>query len=158
MRTDSQRKLIFGLAIGGLAVWAGIMYWPPAESRAASTPTISAIKTLRDVPRDMEDIEQPAPPVWADDAGSVPWPANPFFRERPAVAQEAEAVDVFSPASGVDYVLTAILSGEPPMAMIDGRLVGVGDKLGDQTIIIGIDGSTVTIREPDQTRVLRLPK
>ena len=43
-----------------------------------------------------------------------------------------------------------------PTAMIDGRLLQVGERIGERTVI-GIDHQGVTLRGPDGTARLRLP-
>ncbi|MBN2445598.1 MAG: hypothetical protein JXO22_02660, partial [Phycisphaerae bacterium] len=57
-----------------------------------------------------------------------------------------------------DYRLSAILGGTRPLAMIDDRFVGIGDTLADDVTIAAIDEFTVTLRDRDRTRVLRLPE
>jgi hypothetical protein len=55
-------------------------------------------------------------------------------------------------------VLTATVSGERPLAMINGRVLSVGNRLEDGSIITGIDEYAVRLRGSQGPWILRLPE
>jgi hypothetical protein len=85
------------------------------------------------------------------------WPPDPFrrleqtgslrlLRPEPTEARQTGAL-----------ILSGIISGSSPLAMIDGRVVTVGDRLGQGAVVITIDDDSVTLQTPKGTRILRLP-
>ena len=79
------------------------------------------------------------------------WPRNPFANLRP---QEPVVVDVAAPITVPDadpVVATILYSADRRLAMVDGRIVRVGDRLGDATIV-DIVPNAVIIESPDRGR------
>jgi hypothetical protein len=82
------------------------------------------------------------------------WPRNPFANLRP---QEPAVVDAVAPerpsaVPKADPVVATILySTDRRLAMVDGRIVRVGDRLGDATIV-DIVPNAVIIESPDRGR------
>ena len=89
---------------------------------------------------------------------AAPWPADPFFRDVATRKHGGNSGDVHTPASRADqpYVLSATISGERPLAMINGTVLAVGDRLGDGSTITAIDNCAVTLQGPQGPWVLEL--
>lgn len=170
MRSKRLRSLALGGAITALAVWTGLTYWPPASSEAATDDETLLEDALEELPEDSgEETETAAvsPPAdhWEELTAAAPrvWPPDPFFRSAPAQpaadpgAAPTTRPDAAAAAQPAPFALSAILGGEPPLALIDGRVVGVGDTLAEGVTIVAIDDLSVTIAEGARIYVLRLP-
>jgi hypothetical protein len=85
------------------------------------------------------------------------WPPDPFSR---AAAQPAADSAVDTIRSGGDgelrCVLNGIISGDPPLAMINGMVVALDDRLADGTVVTSIGPDSVTLERPTGTQVLGL--
>jgi hypothetical protein len=55
-------------------------------------------------------------------------------------------------------VLNGVLSGTKPLAMINGLVVTVGDRLADGSVITAIDSRSVTLQGPQGPWTLELAK
>lgn len=95
------------------------------------------------------------------DSLRLPVPArlvrNPFA-DGPAdlvyAAAAGPALPAPAPGAGPPLRCSAvILGGEAAAAIIDGRLVNLGDELGDYRVV-AINAEGVTLRSPERTRVL----
>jgi len=159
MKSSDRRKLIMGCAIGGLGIWIGISRLAPGggpDSAAAATSEADEFEI------DPNAATRPAlaPDVLAAqrELADAEWPANPFFRRAAGAAgglQESEN-PVDQDERGL-FVLNAIISGAAPRAMINGRVVTVGNRLDDGSVITAIDAFEITIEGPCGASVLRLP-
>lgn len=163
MNYSCRRKLFMGIGLLALAVWAGITYWPPTASLAADGGAAEesegtyADLTLEDT---LDSSETSAGPEAGSAAhGPTSWPVDPFFKS----GQDEETADADEQAhaagcASAGYRLSAILAGAEPMAIIDGRVVGVGADLGEGTRVIVIEASSVTLQESNRTVILTLPE
>jgi len=162
MSRSSLRKLILGAAIAALSVWYAIdTFLPtagPAKARAARA----------DVAKIPEIAEEPPPAAASTipetelaerrSLAAAPWPADPFFRTAAPRQHGGETGHEQAPASRANqpYVLSATISGERPLAMINGTVLTVGDRLGDGSTITAIDNYAVTLQGSQGSWVLEL--
>ena len=166
MKSSGTRHLIMGGAILALVVWAGITYWPPKASMASGSAGsmdadagLAALEAALDDTADTPGDNEATSPAAAHSGG--PWPTDPFFRSVPEDLTAAEQPTDASPplpAPAMVYELGAIMAGAQPMALINGRVVGIGDHLANDVVVVAIDSFTVTVREPNGPRVLKLPE
>jgi hypothetical protein len=158
MTRSDRRKLVFGGLIVGLASWYGLSPWldnpVPARAQAASVDTAD--------PNDSEELftwalVEPSTPV-RQQPGDVTgeWPDNPFFGAQPASSQREADTSSASPAEAARFVLNAILSSAEPLAMINGQVYAVGDRLADGSEIVAIGTSSVTLHGPHGKWTLEL--
>lgn len=96
------------------------------------------------------------PPSWM----GATWPPDPFQRRSDVLTgptvESAPAV-----AAALDkppFVLNATMVGVVPMALVDGRPVGLGEIVGDGWEVTEIDAVSVTLRGRSGSLVLRLPE
>ena len=77
----------------------------------------------------------PAPEVALDRLPT--WSRNPFVSTEPAPAAPAPIVEAALPEPEPDLVVGAILTSPdlPPRAMVNGKRVRVGDRIGSVTIV-----------------------
>jgi hypothetical protein len=162
MSRSSLRKLILVGAIAALSAWLAIdTFLPaagPAQARAA-TPDVARIpeivgELLPEAASTIPEAELAERRLLA----AAPWPADPFFRTATTRKHGGETRHEQAPASGANrpYVLSATVSGERPLAMINGTVLSVGDRLGDGSTITAIDNYAVTLQGPQGPWVLEL--
>ena len=162
MNSNRLRKVVMGGLIAALAGWYGLTQWPPAASLAA---TEEDAVELEDTFEQLVAAQNTSESARASSAlggnrAALPWPADPFFRlveNRETVAADDEETPQVIPDKPT-YSLTAIIGGLSPLAMINGRVVSVGDLLTDSVTVVAIDDLSVTLREPSGIRVLELPE
>jgi hypothetical protein len=109
---------------------------PPGGAPAASGPLDPAqVKPLPDVELDR-----------------LPgWPRNPFANLQPQEPVVVEAAAPILVPEADPVVATILYSTDRRLAMVDGRIVRVGDKVGDATIV-DIVPNAVIIESPDRGR------
>jgi hypothetical protein len=159
MNRSNLRKLILGGAIAALGVWYVLGQLLPGIGPAkagAATVDAAAVCEVADeslalvVSTDAPELDQRRL------LAAAPWPANPFFRaaagEPEAHRQGRAAVSATEPR----YALTATLSGEQPLAMINGEVLSIGDRLGDGSTITAINDWAVSLQGPHGPWILRL--
>jgi hypothetical protein len=84
------------------------------------------------------------------------WPADPFWRpDQPEPAEPVQA-DPGAPAENTPLKLTAVINGPAPLAMINGRVVAVGDHVLDGVVVTAIGDNWVTLQVPDGEKTLTL--
>ena len=86
------------------------------------------------------------------------WPADPFWRPGQAEPAQSVQTDLGTPGKDTLLTLTGIISGPAPLAMINGRVVAVGDHVLDGVIVTAIDDNSVTLQTPDGKKTLTLPE
>jgi len=84
------------------------------------------------------------------------WPRDPFFRFADPGAGEETRAGPADPRPTARFALSAVLSGSPPLALINGRVVAVGDRLADGSIVVAIDADSVTLEGSQGSWTLRL--
>jgi len=153
-----QRHLVAALALlVGSIIYNVWVFTRPASgtSRAgdavdtfAGAPPPSGGAPAASVPLDPAQLE-PLPDVKLDRLPD--WPRNPFSNLRPA---EPVVVDVAAPIIVPDadpVVATILYSADRRLAMVDGRVVRIGDRLGDLTIV-DIVPNAVVVESRDRGR------
>ena len=163
MMNSSQGRQMIGITlIAALAVYAAVVYWPPKRS-VADDGMVGEVAEVLDELATL-DLDPNAPLLSSHTAApgasaAGAWPADPFHG-RVSVARQVADVIVNEPnyMPARVYNLSAIMGGTNPLAMIDGRLVGVGDTLAGDVTVAAIDEFTVTLRGPHGSRVLKLPQ
>lgn len=163
MKAENYRKLVFGGAIAGLGAWVGLAHLlpgtGPAEVWAKSTEPQEIGETLAALSESMPSASQ----TMADEqpaAAAVAWPADPFFRSGAWSQYDRQTQAQPSELSGGQpgFVLNAVLSGTKPLAIINGLVVTVGDRLADGSVITALDSRSVTLQGPQGTWTLELAK
>ncbi len=158
MSRDRLRKLVLGGAVAVLGAWIVLpRVWSglgPTTAQAA--PTEASV----DEPNAAAAVPEGAPVEYVADLAewvSAPWPDDPF-RVTPTTAEDDQPkVDAASPAA-YRPVLSAILSGATPQALIDGQVFKVGDRLADGSVIAAIEDLRVTLQGPQGPWLLELPE
>lgn len=161
MGHSSLRKLILGGAIAALGAWYAIDTFLPGAGPAkagAATADVAKIPEIGDEP--LPAVASRIPEAELAERrllSAAPWPANPFFRAGTR-KRGGEHGHEHTPASGTEqrYVLSATISGEKPLAMINGTVLSMGDRLGDGSMITAIDDYAVTLQGPQGPWVLEL--
>ena len=156
MSPDAYRKLILGGAIVVLGSWYGVSDLlsgaRPAQATAATGEALDAVQTLRAgasfaalpeaVERELKELKP------------LPWPTDPFFR---GASHTLAKHDVIAPGAGENRtVLNGIIRGDPPLAMINGTIVAVGDRLADGSVVTAVNGLSVCLDGPNGPRILEL--
>ncbi|MGD8451482.1 MAG: hypothetical protein PVJ57_06660 [Phycisphaerae bacterium] len=164
MRAEQWRKLVFGVLVVALGAWYGLTQWPPATSSATPAgPAVALDDELGSLVAADGCSTDDAAPVGDSLAEIVAqvtdWPADPFYRAAsPAEDYTVPTEPVVSEVpTTCAYTLTGIIAGDNPLAMLNGRPVGLGDVLADGVTVIAIDDTSVTIREPGGTYTVKLP-
>ncbi len=156
---SNRRTLFMGVAIAGLAAWVGITYWPPRASQAAPAQDITAGSLQRrlELPEEIvsmlrafEGSEQAVPHAWP----TSPFTNQPSGAERPA----APPTERPAPARPGSYQLAAILSGAQPMALINGRVVRIGEAIDQYATLVAVDEQQVLLEIREEHFVLTLPQ
>ena len=105
-----------------------------ANEQPAAVPTASG-----GAARPIDPTTVPAPPDVALDR--LPqWPRNPFAPVAPIVTDEPQpivpVVDTAAPPAQPDVVVATIMkTSKGPLAMVNGRTVSIGDRVGEETVV-----------------------
>ena len=160
MRPSAYRKLVLGGLVAALGAWVVIPRLlggaAPRTAHAAEAEDAGSAESEADwVPPvvNVADVTGLAP----DESATVPWPEDPFFRRHLAANAEQDQ----SPAAQVKRagpVLSAVVDGPMPWALINGRIVTVGDQLADDSVVLAINTDSVTLSGPEGTWTLKLPE
>jgi hypothetical protein len=159
MSPDAYRKLILGGLAAGLAGWLVIPRLlgtsGPRTAHAADSvapevePTAAdlALLALPDVALGAWPRDGPTPAVW---------PEDPFRRRRELTPETEDPRHADRPEQPAAFVLNAIVSGDTPRALINERVLAVGDRLADGSTIVAIDTFSVALSGPEGTWTLEL--
>jgi hypothetical protein len=163
MNRSGLRKLILGAAIAALSAWVGLeQLLPgtgPAQAGAAPAAAVAQQALLGELSAPAEATIPPAELAARRQLAAGPWPRDPFFRfTAPRHGGADGQPDTAARGAAVQprYVLSATLGGEKPLAMINGTVMSVGDRLGDGSTITAIDNYAVTLQGPQGPWILRL--
>lgn len=145
---------------------------PPAQVQARTTARTPQPHTIPNVPAPGPETASSRPTVSAIPNISATSPAPPPAREQSAPAfspEHATSNSVATSPAAPDVTPSPQLPARPalrlqgivahptrPSAVINGKTVFVGDKLGDKRVV-AIDSDTVTLGGSGQTNVLTLP-
>ena len=162
MNSNRRRKVIMGGLVVVMAGWYGLTQWPPSASLAATEEEVVELEDTFEQLVAAQNLTESVEISSTLDSQrtALPWPADPFFRLGDNRETAAADDDERTPAISAEpaYLLTAIIGGLNPLAMINGRVVSVGDPLTDSVTVVAIDDLSVTLREPSGIRVLKLPE
>lgn len=177
MPPDRWRKLILAALAAALIAGAGIARWSPkallAAPRNQADRGSSAENNRKLGDWDLaEELPASSPPPISPKADLLAtrlpdqgaptgghWPADPFFRPAPASGKKAGQEQV-QPVAGdhASYHLTAILGGVNPLAILDGQVVGLGDRLAGGAYVAAIEELSVILETPTGKVVVKLPE
>jgi hypothetical protein len=156
--TVRRSHLTLALAALAAAVLYNVWYFvirpvaPAASARGTQAPFVGAAGPVQAGAAPLDPLTIPAPP--AIDLTSLPsWRRDPFLfgDETRAVARPAYQ----APALTRPAVRTILYSASRRLAIVDGRIVGVGDAVGDYTVT-EIEKGAVVFTGPSGER-LRVP-
>jgi len=156
--TIRRSHLTLALAALAAAVLYNVWYFllrpafPAASRPAEERPLVGPTGPADSVGGARDPLAIPAPP--AVDLASVPsWRRDPFLfgDETRAVARPI----VQAPAPIRPSVRTILYSADRRLAIVDGRIVGVGNAVGDYTVV-DIEKGAVVFTAPSGER-LRVP-
>lgn len=161
--TDAKRKKLL-LAVAGIGLAAVVVDRVVlSDSAPAST---AAVVPVADETQDDADVVlslEPSLLALADAAGENSRPLSTLFglTETPTAAATGTDGETgadpgeASAAGAEDFVVTAISSEGRGHAVINGRILRVGETLGGITLV-SVDGRRVSIRTESGVRVLNL--
>lgn len=145
-------------AIGGLSIYLVITRIGGSPDSAAAAPSQATIvANVAAVPK-TDDIAELTPEqieAWRSTAASA-WPDDPFTKMQQVSEPDSES-GPDSPNSDDTraFVLNAVMKGYPALAMINGRIVTVGDRING-AVVEEIGSYSVRLRLPDGVRTLRV--
>ena len=163
-RRIAPMRIALLVAIGGLSMYLVITRiggGGPASAAAAAAVASQTPIIVDDaaaaVPQ-MDDSAELTPEqteAWRSIAAAA-WPDDPFTKmERFSEPDSGSGQVAPNPDDTRAYVLNAVMKGNPPLAMIDGRIVTVGDRI-DGAVVEEIGAYTVRLRLQDGVRTLRV--
>lgn len=157
------RQVVLGGAVVVLVAWCGMTYLVPASSYAAGSDDADEhdAAPLQDdvVATTVAERESPwRPQDWAP----VTWAADPFHRYRTTLSAHTEEssttpVTTAVPRPRPALVLTGIIGGTPPTAIVNGKILAVGDEIADGIMLTSIHETAITVRDGSTTYELALP-
>jgi len=116
------------------------------ETVAASGPVVTG-----DEPAPAIDPATVAPPPDVDLSNAPEWPRNPFAGRWPQ-RREASIVPVAQVESEPELAVTSILhSADRQLAVVNGKIVRAGDRLGSSTIV-EIQPRAIVVESPGGAR------
>jgi hypothetical protein len=161
MSPSAYRKLIFGGLVVGLAGWLVI---PRLLGASGPRPAHAADSIAAEAEPAAADLALLALPnvalgAWARDGPTpAPWPEDPFLHRREFAPRAEDAQLSARPEQPAAFVLNAIISGDVPRALINERVLAVGDRLADGSTLVAIDTFSVALSGPKGTWTLELSK
>jgi hypothetical protein len=161
MKPRLQLMLVFSLLAAAIVYNVWVFTRPSRSPSAASSglPLLGSPQPGPSVTGDAEvEVSDPTtlPPVPDVGLDRPPdWPRNPFINARLRVVETPAAATAVD--AEADLVLASILhSPERRLAIVNGRIVEVGDRIG-AVIVRRIDPRAVVVEEPGgATRTLEL--
>lgn len=158
MNREKMKKAIMGSLIGALGLWFVV------ERLAPGTQPVVAAESAQSGIEAAEASDEAQPAAQNEVAGeeerrrwlAATWPANPFYKDRknePGANPKNEAAD-----ANARFILSAIIQGCRPQALIDGAYLTVGDRLPDGSRILTIESNSVVLQGPEGPWTLKLPE
>jgi len=151
MSRNAHWRLILGAVIAGLCGWYGVAHLlrttGPSTAQAAS-PALPSVDQSSGQPHTQASSRAATLEREQRLIASTPWPHDPFFRLTALDAQEESDQEAQHGGDEAIFVLNAVISGPPPLAMINGSVVAVGARLLDGSTVTAIDAHGVTLRGP----------
>lgn len=160
MNRSGLRKLILGSAIAALSLWYGLRQHLTGAGPSVAEATTAEVMNIDEILGALSPVavtaEMQAELRERRLLAEAAWPADPFFKFTAPDQQQVQQEQAVDGAMGPRFLLKAIMSGERPLAMINGTVCAVGDRLADGSTIIAIDDCTVTLKGPQGPWLLRL--
>ena len=156
MSPSAYRKLILGGLVAGLAGWLVI---PRLLGASGPRPAHAADSVAPEAGPAAANLALPNVEIgaWARDGPTpAPWPEDPFQRRREFAPGTEDARLSARPERPAAFVLNAIISGDVPRALINERVLAVGDRLADGSTLVAIDTFSVAFSGPEGTWTLEL--
>jgi hypothetical protein len=156
--TIRRSHLTLALAALAAAVLYNIWYFilrpaGPAEStQAAQSPLVGTAGPVQAAAASLDPLSIPAPPP-VDMAAAPSWRRDPFLFGDETRATARPVIQVPVPVRPT--VRTILYSASRRLAIVNGRIVGVGDAVGDYTVA-DIEKGAVVFTAPSGER-LRVP-
>ena len=157
-RRIAPTKIALLVAIGGLSIYLVITQiggGPVSAAAAAAQTTI--VEDAAPVAK-MDDIAELTPEqieAWRSTAAAA-WPEDPFTKmERFSDPDSGSGPASPSADDTRAFVLNAVMKGNPPLAMINGRIVTIGDRI-EGAVVEEIGAYSVRLRLQDGVRTLRV--
>ncbi|MGE0481424.1 MAG: hypothetical protein AB7Q17_13230 [Phycisphaerae bacterium] len=161
MKTNLRPRTVLSAAVVVLAIVAAVRW--SAGGRGLTLPQFANADdqveprvATAEAPAAQKLRSEELPAAWRTPS----WPANPFRSSSDAVS--ALTVESPTPATPAldkpPFVLKATMVGAVPMALVDGRPVGLADMVGDGWVVAAIESASVTLRNGSRRLVLRLPE
>ncbi len=145
-------------AIGGLSIYLVITRIGGGPDSAVAAPgrtTVVAGAAAMTVSDDIAELTPEQIEAWRS-AAATAWPDDPFTKmERFSEPDTKSDPNAQNPDDKHAFVLNAVMYGNPPLAMIDGRIVTVGDRI-DGAVVEKIGSYSVRLRLHDGVRTLRV--
>jgi len=160
MNRSGLRKLILGGVIAALSAWYGLRQFlgdaAPSQAEAATADVTDIEEIVGQWSTSASPTIPPAGPRARGLLAAAAWPADPFFRlatpeQTPGRPEETPHSEI-----GPRFLLNAIISGQRPLAMINGTVHSVGARLADGSTIIAIGEYAVSLQGPHGPWTLRL--
>lgn len=151
MNRSAYRKLILGSVIIGLAGWYGVTNFligaSPPKATAAVAPS-SEYRAPAEVESSTTNTVDQRLLREQHDLAAAAWPPDPFRRVETNENTSTQVDDDLADDDKTTFVLNAIISGSVPLAMINGRVIVVGDQLADGSTVAAIDTYSVELSGP----------
>ena len=157
-RRIAPTRIALFTAIGGLSIYLVITRiggGPVSAAAAPSRTTIVEAAAPGPKASHMAELTPEQIEAWRTAAASA-WPDDPFTKMERFSDPDSESGPASpSPDDKHAYVLNVVMKGNPPLAMINGRIVTVGDRI-DNAVVEEIGSYSVRLRLHDGVRTLRV--
>jgi hypothetical protein len=158
MSPSAWRKLVFGVVIVGLAGYGLSLLRGGPESAAAQAsssgvlPDSSGGGPLKAALAPLSAEHQRQRQMLA----AAEWPTDPFWRPGEVEVPQPVRPEPGAPGQDRPLALTGVISGGVPLAMINGRVVAIGEQVSDGVVVTAIDDNSVTLQTPEGQKTLTL--
>ncbi len=149
---------MFGAVIVGLAAYGLSQLRGGPDSAVAQAPSSGGLPDARDgdplntTPASLSEKHRRERQATV----AAEWPADPFWRPDQTEPTQSVQTDPGTPGEHTPLTLSGVISGTAPLAMINGRVVAVGDHVLDGVIVTAIGDNWVTLQTPDGEKTLTL--
>ena len=153
MSESLRKKLVFAslpLAI----VWAVFNYPSKKTQSHPQTPEVIVTAPVQAVITTASGATKPLPAIDIETRRKEPWGDDPFrstIRFSSYGSRESEPTAISWALAGIIY------SEKDPIAFVNNRMVGIGDKVNSATVV-AIDRETVTLEYEGRTISLKVRK
>jgi hypothetical protein len=157
-RRIAPTKIALFTAIGGLSIYLVITRMGAGPDSAAAAPsqtTIAEDSAAAPKTDGMPELTAEHVEAWRATA-AMAWPDDPFTKVERFSDPDSESGPASpNPDDKRAFILNAVMKGNPPLAMINGRIVTVGDRI-DSAVVEEIGSYSVRLRLHDGVRTVRV--